>query len=152
MKSGIALMLFIAAAFAAASVGALFTPGAWYAELTKPTWNPPAWVFAPVWTLLYISIGVSGWLVWRRTGLLLSIAFTVFTVQLVLNGTWSWLFFGLHRPDLAFADIVLLWLSILATLLLFWRETWVAGALLIPYLAWVSFATLLNWTLWRLNA
>ncbi len=152
MKSAIALVLFIAAAFAAASVGALFTPGAWYAELTKPTWNPPAWVFAPVWTLLYISIGVSGWLVWRRTGLVANAAFAVFAVQLVLNATWSWLFFGLHRPDLAFADIVLLWLSILATSLLFWRETRLAGAVLIPYLAWVSFATLLNWTLWRLNA
>ena len=152
MKSSIALVLFIAAAFVAASVGALFTPGEWYAQLAKPSWNPPAWVFAPVWTLLYISIGVSGWLVWRRTGLVVNAAFTVFALQLVLNAAWSWLFFGLHRPDLAFADIVLLWLSILATLLLFWRETRLAGAVLIPYLAWVSFATLLNWTLWRLNA
>jgi len=90
--------------------------------------------------------------VWRRTGLVVNAAFTVFAVQLVLNAVWSWLFFGLHRPDLAFVDIVLLWFSILAMLLLFWRETRLAGAVLIPYLAWVSFATLLNWTLWRLNA
>ncbi len=151
MKSGIVLLLFISAAFAAAAVGALFAPGAWYVQLAKPVWNPPAWIFAPVWTLLYISIGVSGWLVWRRTGLLANAAFTAFTVQLLLNATWSWLFFGLHRPALAFADIVLLWVSILVTLLLFWRVTWLAGAMLIPYLAWVSFATLLNWTLWRMN-
>jgi translocator protein len=151
MKSAITLVLFIATAFAAAAVGGLFTPGEWYAQLVKPSWNPPAWLFAPVWTLLYISIGVSGWLVWRRTGLLINAAFSVFVAQLVLNGLWSWLFFGLHRPDLAFIDIVLLWASILTTLLLFWRVTWVAGALLIPYLAWVSFATVLNFTLWQLN-
>jgi len=152
MKSAIVLVLFIVAAFAAAAVGALFAPGTWYAQLAKPSWNPPAWIFAPVWTLLYISIGISGWLVWRRTGLLINAAFSCFAVQLVLNAAWSWLFFGLHRPALALVDIVLLWVSILVTLLLFWRETWQAGAVLIPYLAWVSFATLLNWALWRMNA
>lgn len=151
MKSLLALGLFLAAAFAAAAVGAQFTPGEWYAQLAKPNWNPPAWVFAPVWTILYISIGVSGWLVWRRTGLVLNAAFAAYAVQLVLNGVWSWLFFGLQRIDLAAVEIVLLDLSILTTLLLFWRVSRLAGALLIPYLAWVSFATLLNMTLWQLN-
>jgi len=152
MQSAIAFIFFLAVSFVIAACGALFMPGAWYEQLAKPIWNPPAWIFGPVWTVLYISIGVSGWLVWRRTGWVLNAAFLVFAVQLVLNGAWSWLFFGLHNTGLAFVDIMLLWLAILATLLLFWREDWQAGALLLPYFAWVSFAAVLNGTLWRLNS
>ncbi|QBQ55350.1 TspO/MBR family protein [Nitrosococcus wardiae] len=152
MKSIAVLALFLGAAFGAAAFGVLFPPGPWYEQLAKPPWTPPNWVFAPVWTLLYILIGVSGWLVWRRSGFLTApAAFSAFALQLVLNGTWSWLFFGLHKPGIAFGEILLLWLAILVTILLFWKKVWLAGALLLPYLAWVSFAAVLNWKLWQLN-
>ena len=138
--------------YAAAGAGSLFSPGAWYQSLAKPVWNPPSWLFAPVWTLLYGMMAVAAWLVWRRYGFSGAILpLTAFVVQLVLNAAWSWLFFGLHRPGLAFAEIVLLWIAILATLVLFWRLERLAGILLVPYLAWVSFATVLNYTLWQLN-
>lgn len=153
MRSFLVLCAFLLAAFAAAAFGAFFTPGPWYAALAKPAWNPPAWLFGPVWTVLYVTIGVSGWLVWRQAGFAAARgALAVFALQLVLNALWSFLFFGLHRPGLAFAEIVLLWLAILATVVLFWRIKPLAGALLLPYLAWVTFAAGLNLTLWRLNA
>jgi translocator protein len=162
MRSILVLILFLVACFGVAAWAAQFTPGAWYAALEKPPWNPPAWLFAPVWTVLYATMAVAGWLVWRapeparrgpgsrfagrRAGL------AVFAVQLVLNGAWSWLFFHLHRPGLALAEIAGLWLAILATAVLFWRVRPAAGALLLPYLAWVTFAAALNFALWRLNA
>lgn len=152
MKSVAVLVLFLVAAFGAAAFGVLFPPGSWYEQLVKPPWTPPNWVFAPVWTLLYVLIGVSGWLVWRRSGFSAApAAFSAFALQLVLNGTWSWLFFGLHRPGIAFGEILLLWLAILVTIFLFWKKTWLAGAILLPYLGWVSFAAVLNWKLWQLN-
>ena len=138
--------------FAAAGVGSMFVPGTWYQSLVKPAWTPPSWLFGPVWTLLYGMMAAAAWLVWKRhgfSGALVPLA--VFVVQLVLNAIWSWLFFGLHRPGLAFAEIVLLWLAIGATLVLFWRIERPAGTLLVPYLAWVSFAAVLNLALWRLN-
>jgi benzodiazapine receptor len=135
--------------FGAAAVGARFKPGAWYAGIRKPSWTPPNRLFAPVWTLLYAMMAVAAWLVWRQTGP--SGAVGLFVLQLALNGVWSWLFFGLHRPGLAFADIVALWLAILATLVTFWNVRALAGLLLAPYLAWVTFATALNAALWRLN-
>jgi tryptophan-rich sensory protein len=134
-------------------MGGLFMPDEWYASLRKPSWNPPGWIFGPVWTALYAMMAVAAWLIWRRGGwgkqrrpLLL------FIVQLALNALWTPLFFGLHRPGLAFAEILLLWLAIALTLAAFWREHRAAAWLLAPYLAWVSFAALLNLTLWRLNA
>lgn len=161
MRSIVALILFLVACFGVAAFGAQFTPGEWYAALEKPPWNPPAWVFGPVWTALYAMMAVAGWLVWRspepsggaRGGRSAGrhTALGAFAVQLVLNGAWSWLFFGLHRPGLAFAEIVALWLAILATTLLFWKQRPLAGALLLPYLAWVTFAAALNFALWRLN-
>ncbi|ADE16093.1 TspO/MBR family protein [Nitrosococcus halophilus Nc 4] len=152
MKSVAVLVLFLVAAFGAAAFGALFPPGSWYEQLVKPPWTPPNWVFAPVWTLLYVLMGVSGWLVWRRAGFSAApAAFSAFALQLVLNGTWSWLFFGLHRPGIAFGEILLLWMAILVTIFLFWKKTWLAGAILLPYLVWVSFAAVLNWKLWQLN-
>lgn len=127
-------------------------PGEWYASLAKPSWNPPSAVFAPVWSLLYVSMGVAAWLVWRQAGFEgAKLALGLFAGQLVLNALWSWLFFGLHRPDVAFVDIVALWLLILIVTVLFWRESRTAGALMLPYLAWVGFASCLNFAVWRLN-
>jgi benzodiazapine receptor len=152
MRSALALALFVAAAFSAAAFGARYTPGEWYAALVKPSFNPPSWVFAPVWTVLYLVMGISGWLVWRRAGFGgAALPLAVFAVQLALNAAWSWIFFGQNRLGLALAEILLLWTAILATTLLFWRVSRTAAILLLPYLAWVAFAAVLNWRLWRLN-
>jgi len=140
--------------FAAAAVGAIASIEArsFYLQLARPTWAPPAGVFGPVWSVLYTLIGIAAWRVWRKGGFRLQrAALTLFLVQLVLNALWSWLFFGWHRGALAFADIVLLLVSILATLIAFWRAERLAGALLVPYLAWVSFASALNFEVWQLN-
>ncbi len=138
--------------FAAAAVGGLFTPGEWYAQIKKPTWNPPSWIFGPVWTVLYTMMAVAAWLVWRHNGWTTQLrALGWFLVQLGLNALWSPLFFGLNNLGLAFAEIVLLWLAILVTFRAFSSANRFAGALLLPYLAWVSFAAVLNFTLWQLN-
>lgn len=138
--------------FGAAAFGGLFMPGEWYASLKKPSWNPPGWVFGPVWTTLYLMMAVAAWLVWKRGGFPAQRrALALFLVQLTLNAAWTPLFFGLHRPGLAFAEILLLWLAIAATLAAFRPVSGVAAWLLVPYLAWVSFAAFLNFTLWRLN-
>ena len=151
MSSGLALVGFVLAALAAASSGAIFKPGDWYRTLRKPGWTPKPWVFPVVWTPLYMAIAVSGWLAWRGAGLFVP-AFLAYGVQLLLNAGWSALFFGLRRPDLAFADIVLLWLSIAATIAGFAPISAAAAWLLAPYLAWVTIAAALNLTVWRLNA
>lgn len=125
----------------------------WYPTLTKPSFNPPTWVFGPAWTLLYIMMGVAAFLVWRQ-GLEsdgVKIALTVFGIQLALNGLWSILFFGMQAPGLALAEIIVLWIAIGVTTVLFWRVVPAAGALLLPYWGWVSFATVLNASLWWLN-
>ena len=138
--------------FAAASPGALFMPGDWYATLNKPAWNPPGWLFGPVWSALYTMMAVAAWLVWQRGGFNAQPwPLTVFLTQLLLNAVWTPLFFGLHWPGVAFAEIILLWLAIAATMRFFWPVSRVAAWLLAPYLAWVSFAAVLNGTLWRLN-
>jgi tryptophan-rich sensory protein len=147
--AAIGLVGWLVLCFGAAAVGARYRPGAWYAGLRKPVWNPPNWLFAPVWTLLYAMMAVAAWLVWRDVGL--SRETVLFVVQLALNAAWTWLFFGLKRPGLAFADIVALWLAILAALLAFWSIRPSAGLLLAPYLAWVTYAAALNAALWRLN-
>jgi tryptophan-rich sensory protein len=149
----IALAVSIVLVAGAASFGALFSPGDWYAGLVKPSFNPPNWIFGPVWTALYFMMAVAAWLVWRRRDAQpVTLALAVYLVQLALNALWSWLFFGLHAMGAAFIDICLLWLLILATLVLFWRVHRWAGALLAPYLAWVGFAAVLNFALWQLNA
>ncbi len=122
----------------------------WYAGLNKPDFNPPSWVFAPVWTTLYILMGVAGWRVWRITGLK-SVEMAFFLVQLALNCAWSFIFFGAQQLGAALVEIVVMWLAILATLVLFWRRDRLAGLLFVPYLAWVSFATVLTHAIWRLN-
>jgi translocator protein len=152
MKNLLGFAGWVALSFAAAWVGSRFMPGEWYAALAKPAWNPPNWIFAPVWTVLYLVMGVAAGLVWRQAGFSgASAALSLFVVQLVLNALWSYLFFGLQRLDLALFDIVVLWGAILAVAVLFWGANRLAGALMIPYLAWVGFASVLNFVLWRLN-
>jgi len=152
MRSTVGLVLWILAALAAGWIGSRFMPGEWYASLAKPSWNPPNTVFAPVWTVLYVLMGISAWLVWRETGFAgAKVPLALFIIQLALNALWSYLFFGAHLPMLAFIDIVTLWVVILVTMLCFWKINALAGGLLIPYLAWVLFASALNFQLWRLN-
>lgn len=152
-RSALGLLGWLVVCFAAAAMGSRFLPGAWYETLVKPAWNPPSSVFAPVWTVLYTSMGVAAWLVWRRAGFAgAGVALAAFGAQLVLNAAWSYLFFGLHRPGVAFVDIVALWLLILLVAALFWRVDRRAGALMVPYLVWVGFASCLNFALWRLNS
>ena len=152
MKNMLGLIGWLAASFAAAWIGSRWMPGEWYAALAKPAWNPPNWIFAPVWTLLYVLMAVAAWLVWRPAGFGgAGGALSLFIVQLVLNALWTYLFFGQHRLDLALLEIVALWGTILATGILFWGMNRLAGALLLPYLAWVSFAAYLNYAVWSLN-
>jgi len=152
--SGIALVVWIGVCFAAASLGSAFAArsvGSWYPGLVKPAWTPPSSVFAPVWSILYVLMGIAVWLVWRRSGPGVTVAVALFSGQLALNVAWSALFFGLRSPGAAFAEIVALWLLILATLIAFWRVTPSAAYLLIPYQAWVTFAAALNFAIWRMN-
>jgi translocator protein len=140
--------------FAAAAVGAVASiqAASFYLQLERPTWAPPAGVFGPVWSVLYALMAVAAWLVWRKGVLRVQrTALTLFLVQLILNALWSWLFFGWHRGGLAFADISILLIVIVATLVAFWRANRLAGLLLLPYLAWVVFASVLNFTVWQLN-
>ncbi len=141
----------------AGGVGALVTGPAvrtWYPGLRKPAFNPPSWIFAPVLTVLYLLMGVSLFLTWRRRSLeaRAAPALRIFTLQLLLNALWSMLFFGLKSPRFAFMDIVILWAAIILTIRAMYRVSRVGALLLLPYLVWVSFAGLLNLAIWRLNA
>jgi tryptophan-rich sensory protein len=153
MKANLwALPLWIVGALAAGWVGSIFVPGTWYATLVKPAWTPPNVIFGPVWTVLYVLMGTAAWLVWRRVGFAgAPAALGLFIVQLVLNALWSYLFFGAHRTLAAYIEILVLLVIIVATMLRFWRVSAPAGALLIPYAAWVTFASFLNLQIWRLN-
>ena len=138
--------------FGAAYVGSRFPVDEWYTALAKPSWNPPNWLFGPVWSVLYLLMAISVWLVWKKQGLLGAIVpLSIFLLQLVLNAAWSWLFFGLHEMGIALVEIVVLWIVILVNIILFWKIYPISGILLLPYLLWVSFASILNYTLWRLN-
>ena len=138
--------------FSAAIPGGWFLPGDWYAGLQKPSWNPPPWIFGPVWSALYVMMAVAAWSVWRRGGFGRNRGpLLLFLLQLLLNALWSPLFFGLRLPGLALVDLVLLWVVLFVTLIRFWKVNTFAGALLVPYLAWVTFAGMLNLTLWLLN-
>jgi translocator protein len=149
MNDWLPLLGFFAACFATALSGAIFTPGAWYEGLKKPWWRPPNWLFGPAWGLLFIMIALSGWFVWREAGFGWPIA--IYGVQLVLNFLWSAFFFGARRPDWALYDLMALWLSILACIVVFAPISATAAWLMAPYLAWVSFAGWLNFTMLRLN-
>jgi tryptophan-rich sensory protein len=148
----VSLVVWLVLCFAAAAIGGLAVPGAWYRGLNKPSWNPPDWLFAPVWSILFIMMAVAAWLVWsRRSAADVALAIGLFALQLGLNPLWSWLFFGFHRPDLAFFEVMVFWLVILATTVAFWRISPLAGKLMLPYVAWVGFASFLNLVLWRMN-
>jgi translocator protein len=139
----------LAGSFATAAIGGLASVRAavFYNELTQPAWAPPAWLFGPVWTILYLLMGVAAWLIWRKHGF----RGAATALQLCANALWTWLFFALRQGALSLVEIVVLWLLIAATIGAFWRLNRIAALLLVPYLAWVTFATALNYTLWRLN-
>lgn len=142
------------ASFATGAIGgfASINAAGFYGQLVQPAWAPPAWVFGPVWTALFLLMGIAAWLVWRKHGFGgAGSALKLYAAQLVANALWTWLFFAWRQGILAFAEISVLWLLIAATVLLFWRLHRLAAVLLLPYLAWVSFAAALNFTLWRLN-
>lgn len=140
------------AAFAAGAVGAVASvdAAAFYAQLSKPSWAPPAGVFGPVWSALYALMGVAAWLVWRSPGSK-RVALSLFGAQLAANALWSWLFFAWHRGALAAVEVLVLLALIVVTAVAFWRLSRLAALLLVPYVLWVSFASVLTWTVWRSN-
>ena len=153
-RDAVVLLGFVALCLAVAAAGGAVTAssvGTWYAGLAKPSFNPPNWVFGPVWTALYLMMAFAGWRVWRRRGGDARLALGAWALQLALNLCWSLLFFGARLIGAALVEIAVLFAAIVATALLFWRIDRVAGALLVPYAAWVAFAALLNAALWRLN-
>ena len=153
-KQIVGLLAWLGVCFIAAAIGgaASIEAGPFYTQLVRPTWAPPPSVFGPVWTVLYALMGIAAWLDWSaRDSRAVRLPITLFLVQLVLNALWSWLFFRWHQGAFAFYDILLLWISIVATLVTFWRIRRLAGALLIPYLLWVSFASALNYAVWQMN-
>ncbi len=143
------LVVFLLLVAAAALLATQFKPGAWYAGLIKPAWTPPNWVFGPIWTVLYVMIALAGWLDWRSGER--GSAMAAWGVALVLNASWSWLFFGQQAIGLALVDIVALWCAIVAFSLAARNETPVASLLFVPYLLWVSYATALNFVIWQSN-
>lgn len=147
------LIAFVLVNFAAAMSGGFFRPGAWYAGLSKPSWNPPNWLFGPAWTLLYTLMAYAGYVFWMSaTPEERWVPLGIYGLQLLLNAAWSALFFGAKRMDLAFIDAVAMWLAILATMIAFYPVSATASLLLAPYLLWVAFAAVLNYSLMRRNA
>lgn len=149
MRDWKSLAVFLVLAFAAGAIGSLAMPDAWYAGLNKPAFNPPGWIFAPVWTALFVLMAIAAWRVYLRAGL--ATAIVLWLIQLGFNAIWSPLFFGLHSITLALADVALLLVLVLATTMLFFQRDRAAGLLMLPYVAWVSFATLLTFSIYRLN-
>ncbi|MGY6517346.1 MAG: TspO/MBR family protein [Lysobacteraceae bacterium] len=150
--SVLVLAAFLAASFAAAAIGAAFPPGEWYQQIAKPDWTPPPWLFGPVWTVLYVLIGVSGWWIFKHAappwrGRLLAL----WAAQMVFNAAWSWLFFGLRSPGLALVDIAMLLALVLALVVLSWPRLRPVSWMLLPYALWVGFAGVLNASIWWLN-
>ena len=153
-KQIVGLLGWLAISFTAAAVGGLASADAatFYRALARPAWAPPAWLFAPVWTLLYLLMAIGAWLGWRERGFRpASAALSLFLVQLAANALWTWLFFVWHRGAIAFAEILVLWVLILCTVIAFWRVRRLAGALLVPYLGWVTFASALTYSIWKSN-
>jgi tryptophan-rich sensory protein len=146
-----ALAGWLLVSFGAAALGALASAdaGEFYAALERPAWAPPGWLFAPVWTLLYALMGVAAWLAWRRAGF--AVAHWLFLAQLAVNALWTWLFFAWRQGALAFVEILVLWALVAATAIAFRRIRPLAGLLLVPYLAWVTFAAALTYAVWRRN-
>lgn len=149
-------LIFVLISQLAGVVGSFFTASkipSWYATLNKPSFNPPGWIFGPVWITLYTMMGIASYLVWQKRGdtSLAKISLVVFFVHLVFNALWSIIFFGLQNPMLAFFEIVVLWMMIVSLIIMFYQIDKRAAYLLIPYLLWVSFASVLNFFIWRLN-
>lgn len=156
MSNIVKLIISIAIPLVVGFTAGFFTttgPGSWYQTIQKPSWNPPSWVFAPVWTTLYVLMGVALFLIWKNeeNAFVKRYAITLFAVQLVLNFFWSFIFFRLEEPGWAFAEIILLWVFILATIFSFARVNTLAAWLLVPYISWVSFASILTYTIWTMN-
>ncbi len=149
MRGWLGLVVFLVLVAAAAVLGAMAMPDAWYASLQKPSFNPPAWIFGPAWTLLYILMAVAAWRVFRVAGW--GPAIGLWLIQLAVNASWSPLFFGMHRIDLALLTIIALDILVIATIAVFFRKDRIAGWLMLPYLAWIAFATTLNAAIWQLN-
>ena len=151
-RQWVGLLAWLLAAFAAGAVGAVASVDAasFYAQLSKPSWAPPAAVFGPVWSALYALMGIAAWLVWRSPGAK-GVALGVFGAQLAANALWSWLFFAWHRGALAAVEVLVLLALIMATIVAFCRASRLAALLLAPYLLWVSFASVLTWAVWRSN-
>ncbi len=152
------LALLLLASAMVASMGSFFgpstSPDGWYKAIAKPSWNPPGWIFGPVWTTLYIMMSIAAWRVWTKATVALTTrhaAMWIYLAQLLVNASWSALFFGLQSPALALVCIVVMWVLIVVTILRFKPIDALAAWLLMPYLAWVSFATFLNGTIWWLN-
>ncbi|OGS23214.1 MAG: TspO protein [Elusimicrobia bacterium RIFOXYA2_FULL_39_19] len=156
LKNSHKLLIFLGIAYFAEFVGSAITIpmiDTWYVTLNKPMFNPPSWVFAPTWTLLYSLMGIASYLVWQKdiNRKLVRTALLIFYIQLALNVLWSFLFFGMLSLNYAFVEILILWIFILITIIYFLRISGLAGVLLIPYLIWVSYAALLNYSFWMLN-
>jgi tryptophan-rich sensory protein len=150
----IGLLGWLSLSFAAAAIGAVASAeaGVFYEQLVRPDWAPPGWLFAPVWTTLYVLMSVAAWLVWRVGGFRRGrTALALFIAQLIANALWTWLFFAWRQGGIAFAEVLFLWWLIVATVAAFRRHNAVAAALLLPYLAWVTFACALTFSVWRLN-
>ncbi len=153
-KPILGLLAWLLVCFSAAAIGGLASAQAsgFYASLVRPSWAPPGWLFGPVWTLLYIAMAISAWIVWQSGGFSKArLPLGLFLVQLAFNALWTWIFFVWRLGALAFIEILVLWALILATLIAFWRLRPIAGVLLLPYLAWVTFASLLTWAIWQGN-
>lgn len=155
MRDFCGLLVFLILCFAVSGISGIVTAdsvGTWYAALNKPFFNPPNWIFAPVWTALYAMMAIAAWRIWRVGGLETAAgSLTLFGLQLLLNFLWSMIFFGTHAPGYALAEIIVLLAAIIATMIAFWRHDRFAGLLFAPYAAWVAFATVLNAAIWRLN-
>jgi benzodiazapine receptor len=149
------LAIFLICTFAVAALGSIFTSSSvdtWYGQLRKPAFNPPSWIFAPVWTLLYLMMALSAWLVWRNAGWTAGrTALTLFFVQLCLNGLWSAFFFKLRRTGIAMLEIAVLIAAVVFTAISFLPFSKIAFWFLVPYAAWLGFASVLNFEIWRLN-
>ena len=152
-QQSVGLFVSLLVAFGAAAIGGVASLRAadFYQQLIRPRWAPPGRAFGPVWSILYLLMGIASWLVWREHATLQIVALTVYVVQLAANALWTWLFFAWRKGRLAFVEILVLWALIVTTVTLFWQVRPLAALLLLPYLAWVSFASFLAFSIWRLN-
>lgn len=150
MRPALSFLVFLVLVGAAATSGAQFTTGAWYESLNKPSWTPPNWLFPIAWSVLYLMIAIAGWLIWRRFGV--NGTLVVWAIGLVLNALWSYLMFGRHDIAGALLDVAALWISVALFIVMAWSQDQRASYLFMPYLVWVSFASALNFAVWRLNS